>query len=311
MLLAIFAGVLLALLLSGLAKWLSRGMRISRNWALALVIVTLAVGLVGGLFLLTPRIAGHAYVLFSNLAVALDHMSRTFSKYFPNLTIPPSQLPTASALAARLLGVTSTFTEILVNAAIIVFVGFYGAVQPSVYVDGFSRLFPLHHRERLKGILSEVGRTLQWWLLARAVTMIAVGMLTLIGLWFLDLPSFITLGLFSGVMTFIPYIGAIISAVPAVLVGFVQGPVTALYVVIVFTAAHVLEGYLLTPLVQQRTTHIPPALLLGAQGVFGTLFGMAGLALAAPIAAVGLVVTRMYYLREVLGDPAEAEKYPR
>lgn len=303
MLLVVFAGVLLATLLDGLAKFVSHSTRMSRTPALALVTTLLAVTLVGGLFLLAPRAAGHAYELFNNISMALDHLSRTLSKFFPNITIPAGQFPTASALVAQLAGVTSTFTNVIFDAAIIVFVGFYGALRPSVYINGLIRLFPLHERDQVKDILRESGRTLQWWLLGRAVSMVAVGTLTLIGLRLLNIPSFLTLSVFAALMTFIPYIGAVISAVPAVLVGFVLGPATALYVMIVFTGAHILDAYLLSPFVQQRTIHMPPALLLAAQGIFGTLFGMAGMTLAAPITATGMVVIRMYYLRDVLGEP--------
>lgn len=92
-----------------------------------------------------------------------------------------------------------------------------------------------------------------------------------------------------------PNFGPVISAVPAVLLGFVQSPMTAAHVALLYLAIQTVESYLITPLIQQRTVSLPPALTISAQVGMGILFGAGGIVLATPIAAAALVaVTRLY-----------------
>ena len=87
------------------------------------------------------------------------------------------------------------------------------------------------------------------------------------------MPLTFLLALIAGLLNFIPYIGAVLGAVPAVIVAFGQGPMQALWVVLLFLVIQTVEGYLLVPFIQQRTVQLPPALLIFSQTVFGTLFG--------------------------------------
>ena len=130
--------------------------------------------------------------------------------------------------------------------------------------------------------------------------MAATGILTGLGLWLLGIPLALTLALLAAVLTFVPYVGAFLSAIPALLLGIVQGPVTALYVGLLYIAVQFVEGYLITPLVQQETVSLPPALTIGSLVLFGALFGPMGIMLGTPLAAVGIVLVRMAYVEDVL-----------
>ena len=103
-------------------------------------------------------------------------------------------------------------------------------------------------------------------------------------------------------LTFIPFIGPLLSAIPVVLVAFSEGPATALYALLLYSAIQMLEGYVLTPNVQRRSVSLPPALTIAAQVLLGVLVGALGVVLATPLAATGLVVVNKLYVREVLGD---------
>ena len=70
---------------------------------------------------------------------------------------------------------------------------------------------------------------------------------------------------------------------------------------------HVVEGYVLVPLVQRRAVHLPPALTLSAQVILGCLAGFIGLLFATPLVAAGLVLVRMIYVEGILGDREEGE----
>ena len=131
--------------------------------------------------------------------------------------------------------------------------------------------------------------------------------LTTIGLWLLDVPLALVLGLIAALFTFIPNIGPILSAIPAVLFGLTVSPQQALYVGLLYGGIQVVESYLLTPLVQRKTIELPPALTLAAQVLLGVTFGGLGVALAAPLTAVTVVGTRMLYVEDALGKQSAAE----
>jgi len=130
--------------------------------------------------------------------------------------------------------------------------------------------------------------------------MAATGVLTGLGLWLLGIPLALTLALLAAVLTFVPYVGAIVSAIPALLLGLVHSPTMVLYVAILYVIVQLVEGYLLTPLIQQETVALPPALTIASLVLFGALFGPLGLMLGTPLAAVGLVLVRMAYVEDVL-----------
>lgn len=121
------------------------------------------------------------------------------------------------------------------------------------------------------------------------------------------MPLAFTLALIAGILNFVPYIGPLVSAVPAVLLALLQGPQVALYVALLYLGAQTIESYVLTPLVQQRAISLPPALTLSAQTLLGVLLGILGVVLATPLAAITLVVIRKLYVEDALGDK-EADK---
>src|SRR5690606_31896700 len=102
---------------------------------------------------------------------------------------------------------------------------------------------------------------------------------------------------------FVPYIGPVAAAVPAVLIGLAQSPVQALYVVIVYVIVQTLEGNFITPFIQERAVALPPAALLVGQVLMGVVFGLVGVLLATPLAVVAILLVQMLYIRQVLRDP--------
>jgi Predicted permease len=132
--------------------------------------------------------------------------------------------------------------------------------------------------------------------------MVAIGIMTSAGLWFLGVPLFATLGLIAALCNFVPYIGAIGGSIPAIIVALSQSPQTALWVALLFIAVQTLEGNLISPLISRRTVDLPPVLTLFSQTVLGTLFGPLGLVLATPITAATLLLVRMVYVEAILDD---------
>lgn len=175
----------------------------------------------------------------------------------------------------------------------------YFAAQPSVYRRGLLLLAPVKSRPRLAEALDESGKALRFWLVGQLVAMVATGLLVGISMWLLGVPAPIGLGLVAGLLDFVPLVGPLIAAIPALLLAFTVSPQTTLFVLIAYTIIQQIEGNILQPLVQQRAVHLPPAMLLFSLFAASTLLGVAGLLLAAPLAVVAFVlINRLYVTRE-------------
>ena len=108
----------------------------------------------------------------------------------------------------------------------------------------------------------------------------------------------LTLGLIAGLLNFVPNLGPIIASIPAILVGLLESPTQAIYVALLYLALQAVDGYIFTPLVQQQTVNVPPAMTIAAQLLMGVLFGAWGLLLATPLLAASIVLINEIYIRE-------------
>ncbi len=199
-------------------------------------------------------------------------------------------------LGKTLISVGSGMADVL----IVVFGGIFLAAQPNFYRIGLVKLFPASKRSLAAEAMIDSERALRLWLKGQLIAMIIVGVLTGFGLWLLGVPSYLVLGLVAGLLEFIPFAGPIIAAIPAVLIALAASPDLALWVVLLYTAVQQLEGALVQPLVQQYAVELPGVLLLFALIAFGTLFGMLGVVLAAPLAVVTYVLVKRLYVIETL-----------
>lgn len=310
--LLIFASVLLAVLLGGLATELAGRTPLPHTAALGAVVALLVALFVGIGFLAGPRLADQASQLSERLPQAVDRLRQTVSQYgwaqqFMQRVPQPQQMLSSGSgsLASEVAGAVSTVATVITNAVIVLILGLYLAFHPGLYTDGSVRLVPQQWRGRMREVLSAIGHTLRWWLVGRGASMAVVGVLTGLGLFLAGVPLAMTLGLIAGLFSFVPYIGPIAGAVPAMLVALTASPTKVLYVVGVFAAVQFLESYLITPLIQERAVSIPPALLISAQVVAGVLAGVLGVLLATPMAVAVVVIVQMLYVEDTLGDRVE------
>jgi predicted PurR-regulated permease PerM len=311
-LLVLGAGVLTAIALNAATSFLvDLGVQ-RRGVALALVVLTLVlvVGTTG--WLLAPEISAQTDELLQQLPKAwqslLTSLQRT--EWGRALAHPP-QVEESIAVVSNATGLLAIALHNVALFAIVVFVGLYIAADPAPYYGGLLRLVPPRRRRRATEVAQVVEQALRRWLLSRFVAMGIVGSVTAVGLWLLNIQLALTLGLLSGLLTFIPYLGAIVSLVPALLLALTQGMGVAVYVVLLYIGVHVLEGYLVTPLIEQKAVQLPPALSIASQVILWTLAGAWGLALASPIAATLLIVVNMLYIEDELEEspavPTEVE----
>lgn len=189
-----------------------------------------------------------------------------------------------------------------IGGALIAFaVGVYTAARPDTYREGFLRLIPPVHRMRVRTTLASADAALRSWLLGSLVNMLAVGLLTFAGLLVLDVPAPAALAAIAGLLEFIPFLGPILSAVPAVALALGRSPETALGVAILFLLVQQVENHVLVPVVMQKAADLPPALTIVVQGLMTSVFGLLGLLLAVPLLAVTLVAVRELYVEPLEG----------
>ncbi len=168
---------------------------------------------------------------------------------------------------------------------LVLFAGVFMAATPRAYADGFARLLPGVRPERTHAILHAMGHTLRKWIQATALSCLAVAILATVGLTVLGVPAPFALGAFAGVMEFVPYVGPIISGIPAVAMAMLVSPEKALSVVALYLVIQAVESNLLHPLLMKGIVKLEPALTILFQAMMATLFGFLGLLLAVPILA--------------------------
>lgn len=195
----------------------------------------------------------------------------------------------ASSLFGSTLGIFS-------NTVIIVFLGLFFAMDPAAYRDGFLLLLPMRHRARISSALGDTGEALRGWMVTQLAVMVLIGTLVFLLLWALGVPNAAVLGLLSGALNFIPFLGPIFSAVPVLLTLAAQDTNVLIIGAIGLLVIQNLEGYILTPMLQQRIVKLHPAWSLSIMTVLGTMFGIMGIALATPIYAVGRMLTLKLYV---------------
>lgn len=306
-LLEAFAGVLFAVFLSALSGWVSQRTQISRGRALTLVVFTLFVLTAGLGWLLASHLANQTGALVQKLPQSVEQM-RDYLGQYPWGQFLLQQIPEArgavNQLGAYFKTTLASALDFLVAAVVISFVGIFGAAEPDLYKAGLLHLVPYQHRRRTSEALDAVAFNLRWWLVGQVVLMVVIGVTTTIGLALLGIDLALTLGVIAGILELIPYVGPWISAVPACLMALLVSPAHVLGVAALYLFLHVLEGYVLLPLVQRRAVLMPPALTLVMQVLLGELLGPMGLFVAAPLTVAGVVLLKMLYIEDTLGDQA-------
>lgn len=297
-LMVLLAGLLFALALRGVALAITKRVPIPYSAAVGTLALAVVATLALAFYALGAGLLHQTEDLGKQLPAAWDSLLGTLRSK-PGLAPLVDRLQHGAAPApghADLAAGASGVMEALGAAIVVFFVGVYGAAQPAAYPRVVLKLVPREHRRRTYVALSRVGTELTRWLAGRAVAMAVVGVLVTAGLLLLRIPMAWALGGLAGLLTFVEYLGAFASAAPAMLVALSRGGTYAIWVAVLFTVAHILEGYVLTPLLVRTTVRFPPAYTLAVQTLLGAVYGVAGLTFATPILIVGTVLVKTLYL---------------
>ncbi len=306
-LLLMFAGCILAIILRALASLLERITPLRGTAALVASTLLLLVLIVGFATLFGWRVAEQLADLTHAVARAWHHLrgaleSSAVGRAFLH-RVATSAGDAVPALGGLKHAASGTFGA-LADIVIVLFTALFVAADPGLYQRGLVALLPASAPRPAMELVGAMIKALRQWLAGVLLAMLCVGVITFIGLSLLRVPLAASLGVLAGALEFVPYVGPIASAVPALLIGFAASPTLALEVGALFLLVHVIEGYVLVPLIQRKAVSLPPALGLGAVVVFGTLFGPLGVVLAHPLTVSALVAVRKLYLeRKGLAAP--------
>ena len=312
-LLIVFAGCLLAVALRAAGVPLARRLNLAEHWGvmvvalLALVVIGLVVwfgfatlaGQAREFTQAAPRVLQSLAELLNGLPGA-DWLKRNTS---PEAMQPSAQTAANVALA----GVGGTLGA-LGNVLLVLLLGLYIGSDPTLYRRGALALLSPGLRPRGEATLNAMADSLRGWLLGQMFGMAFTGVFTFLGLWALGVPLAALLAILSAIFGFMPYIGPVLGAVPAILIAASQDPSLVPWVIALYFASQNIEGNFLTPMVQKQASDVPPAVLLGAQALFGTGLGFLGILLAAPIAAAALAAIRVSYVEGWVEDPADTSR---
>ncbi|MDQ2766331.1 MAG: AI-2E family transporter [Gemmatimonadota bacterium] len=201
---------------------------------------------------------------------------------------------------------TST-VEMFAGLLLILMMSLYIGADPDTYRNGILHLFPKRKRERLGEVLAAMATILRKWLVTQLIAMVTIGVVSTIALLALGVKAPFALGIIAALLEFVPTIGPILSAVPAIAMGFLDSPEKALYVGLAYLVIQQLEGHLLIPLLMKGGMDLPPVLTIVTQGLMALLFGFLGLMIAVPLLATVMVPIKMLYVEDALGDEIGVE----
>ncbi|WP_246776902.1 AI-2E family transporter [Microvirga sp. VF16] len=310
-LLLAFGAVLVAILLRAASDALVRFLWVPERWSLAVATLLIFMVFLAIITLFGAQVRSQFSNVVEQLPFAVDNFAKQLGlgAVSDDLSEIVNNAP-AGGMAARLAGIGGAILDGLADFALVVIAGIYIAAAPDLYREGFVKLFPIRHHPQVESSLQASGQALRLWLTSQLIAMACVAVLSAIAFRLIGLPSAIALGLIAGLADFIPFLGPILGALPAVMIAFSMSGETALWTVLAVIAIQQLEGNVIFPLIARRVISIPPALALFAILIGSVLFGALGLIFGFPLAVVTYVLVKKLYVRETLGEQTDVPGEP-
>ena len=287
-LLIIFAGVVFAALLDGGVRLLGRVLPIGRGWRLLIVVVLTFAFLVGTFILTGVQVTEQV----TQLRSTLEMQANRFTGYLTSQGLMPGAsdvngiVKQALGSVGRVTSWVGTAIGAITSMFMILILGLFIAMDPGTYSRGLQWMVPVDLRPEFARTLVKMGATLRRLLAGRLLGMAVEGVASGIALAVGGVPMAMLLGIIAGILAFIPNVGAIVTGVLMVAVGFSAGVDTGYWAIGTYLVVQTIDGYVIVPMVAKRTVDLPPALTLGAQIMASALFGILGLALADPMTAM-------------------------
>jgi putative permease len=287
-LLVIFGGMVFAALIDGGARLLGRVLPIGRGWRIAIVLLLTVAFAVWVAMFAGSQISEQASQLPAILQAQVERGIAWLQAH--GYHVPTNNI---QGLVERAMGGVACVTKALggviggfATTFLIIVLGIYFAVEPRLYQRGFAWMLPADKRAYFEGTAQLMGHALRRLLAGRLLGMLIEGFATWLMLQIYGVPMAALLGLLTGLLAFLPNIGAPVSGALMIMVGFSGGTDMGLYCIMVYAVVHLVDGNIVVPLVAKKTVDLAPALVMGAQLIMGVLFGVMGLILADPMVAM-------------------------
>ena len=287
-LLVIFAGFVFSAMIDGGARLLGRAVKIGRGWRVAIVLTLTVLFLVWTVMFAGSQIAAQAAALPKTIEAQAYRAAGWLAAHGIDV-----QIADAKGLAQQALGGVGSVTRAvggvigaLTTLFLILVLGIYISTEPRLYERGLAWMLPVRERAHFHETAALMGKALRRLLAGRLLGMAVEGVATGVALAIYGVPMAALLGLLTGLLAFLPNIGAPISGVLMILVGFSGGTNMGVFCIIVYIVVQTVDGNIIVPMVAKKTVDLAPALVLGAQLVMGAAFGILGLALADPLVAM-------------------------
>lgn len=267
---------------------------------LALVVAALALG--SAVESQARELAESAPALLSEVQRYIERLQSSFGL---EIRLPDPQQLLDSARGFLSGGALSTFVSVGAGVAnvlsfgvVVLFATIFGVARPEPLVNGFVALFPAGRRERVREILGEMYQNVQRWFLGQLASMTIIGLLFTVALVLIGIPFALLLGILSGLLAFIPFIGPLLSVILPILLALASDPMKALWVLLAYLGIQFVEGNIVQPVVMSRAVSLHPVVVVFALLIMSTLFGFVGLLLAIPlVAAIQVLVHELWVKR--------------
>ena len=287
-LLVIFAALVFASMIDGGARLIGRYLPIPRTLRIVMVLLLAIAFLVWLGYFAGSQIAEQAATLPAIVEKQLNEIIALAQQNGMQVSLSDAQ-----SMANQVVSGVGTVTRaiggiagIIGTTAIILIIGIYVALEPNLYERGVEWMAPRGERSELRKTLAEMALTLRRLMAGRIVGMVFEGFFTWVALEMFGVPMAALLGILTGLLAFIPNIGAVVSGLLMATVGFSVSVETGLAAVAIYFVVQTFDGYVVIPMIARKTVDLPPALVLGAQLIMGLLFGIIGLLLADPLLAM-------------------------
>ncbi len=313
-LLVIFGGIVFAAMIDGGQRLLARAVPMPRAIRIVVVLLVAVLFLIWLMLFAGTQIAAQAVQLphlIETQVQRLSDLARTHGLITGSIDVPALSARVAEHLAGGVGPLTRALGGLLggfTTAFLIVILGIYFSAEPRLYQRGVAWLLPAQARADWHGTAQVMGRVLRRLLFGRLIGMATEGVATWLLLSAWGVPMAALLGLLTGLLAFLPNIGAPISGALMVLVGFSDGWHMGLYCIAVYALVQIVDGNIVVPMIAKKAADLAPALVLGAQLVFGVLFGLLGLMLADLMIAMVKIALERQALRN--DDPQGADGAP-
>jgi len=287
-LLVIFGAMVFAAMVDGGARLLGRVLPIGRGWRIAIVLLGMVAFFVWLAMFAGQQVSQEAAqfpaVVQQQAGRMLEWLQlQGFAISAGDVQSFAGQLMSGVGMVTRAIG---GLFGAMTMVVLIMIIGIYVALEPRLYERGLAWMLPRRQRQGFNVTIARMAETMRRLMFGRLVGMVFEGILTWGLLWVWGVPMAALLGILTGLLAFIPNVGAVVSGVLMVIVGFSGGVDMGLYTIAVYVLVQAFDGYIVVPMIARKTVDLAPALVLGAQLIMGILFGILGLFLADPLMAM-------------------------